>query len=589
MENIENCGYADLITTKYKIFPCYKTIVLDEILSSDWDFVVLGNPVEKLFSRINLIEYLLSTESKSAKLSLLNCDLKFINIIISELEDISLLNDKQCDAAIIISSQGEILGILDRYRELQYHIVETKRKLWQKDLRIDFYKQILDVMEDDVFITDEYGFIQYINPSGEQVCQIKLDNYIGRHVTDLEKDGIVSQSITMQVLQSREREERAVKLSSGRLIMAIGIPVYNKENQLKYVFSTSKDVREISGLLEKIAGMIQEIDVQKRELEILRDRMASQKEYVFESAPMKHVQKIIAKVAPTDATVLIEGESGTGKEVVADMIHQCSDRHIQPFVKINCELIPENLLESELFGYEPGAFTGADKKGKVGKIETANMGTVFFDEIGEMPLSLQVKLLDFLQNRSFTRVGGTKKIPIDVRVVAATNRNLHKMVDEGTFRNDLYYRLNVMPLKLMPLHERQEDILPLTTMFLNRYNMRYHKNRHLDSPVIDELHKYSWPGNVRELMHTIERLIITAENDIITVDDLMEVLYSDSLISGNIICNGILPLKEARIELETILVKGAYEKLGTTYKAAEALGINQSTVVRILKRLKTNG
>ncbi len=586
MTNIDYFELKEILNNSFKIFPENKTIDFDELLSSKWEFIVLSNPAEKVFRRGDLLEYLFRAKQQSTKLSILNCDVDFSVISLSPETGMPPLDDYNSEIAIILDESGEILGLIDRFRQYKQLVLQSKRRLWQKDLKINFFQQIFDVMEDDIFITDEYGFIQYMNPRGEQVCQIKLDDYIGKHVTDMEKDKIISQSITLEVLRTGKRAERAVRLSSGRLIMAIGLPIYDDCGKIKYVFSTSKDVKEINELLEKIAGMIQEIDVQKRELEILRQRVATQKDYVFESTAMKRIQKIVTKIAPTDVTVLIEGESGTGKEVVADLICQCSNRYNQPFVKINCGLIPKDLMETDLFGYKSGTFTGADKEGRIGKIETANMGTVFLDEIGDMPLPLQVKLLEFLQDRTITRVGDTKRIPIDVRIIAATNRNLQEMVQNGEFRGDLYYRLNVIPLKLLPLCERKEDILPLANVYLKKFNLQYNQEKHLDAAVLDELYKYNWPGNVRELMHILERLIITSESDKISVEALMDVLNPDTQTSGNIICTGIIPLQEARIELENLLIKGAYEKMGTTYKAAQVLGVNQSTVVRILNKLK---
>ena len=586
MTNIDYFELKEILNNNFKIFPENKTIDFDELLSSKWEFIVLSNPAEKVFRRGDLLEYLFRAKQQSTKLSILNCDVEFSVISLSSETGMPPLDDYNGEIAIILDESGEILGLIDRFRQYKQLVLQSKRRLWQKDLKINFFQQIFDVMEDDIFITDEYGFIQYMNPRGEQVCQIKLDDYIGKHVTDMEKDKIISQSITLEVLRTGQRAERAVRLSSGRLIMAIGLPIYDDCGKIKYVFSTSKDVKEINELLEKIAGMIQEIDVQKRELEILRQRVATQKDYVFESTAMKRIQKIVTKIAPTDVTVLIEGESGTGKEVVADLICQCSNRYNQPFVKINCGLIPKDLMETDLFGYKSGTFTGADKEGRIGKIETANMGTVFLDEIGDMPPPLQVKLLEFLQDRTITRVGDTKRIPIDVRIIAATNRNLQEMVQNGEFRGDLYYRLNVIPLKLLPLCERKEDILPLANMYLKKFNLQYNQEKHLDAEVLDELYKYNWPGNVRELMHILERLIITSESDKISVEALMDVLNPDTQTAGNIICTGIIPLQEARIELENLLIKGAYEKMGTTYKAAQVLGVNQSTVVRILNKLK---
>lgn len=574
-----------LLISEFVVLAEGKTIALGELLASKWRYVIVGNPVKKVFRKIDLLQFFLGSDKKQTRLIDLDCDVPFIVLEEDKIDDLSAEETKGENIAVYVCDD-EILGVIDNYCSIKEFYLDWDRKYRQKELKLRFYLDILNAMEDDIFITDEYGFIQYMNPKGEQVCQIKLEDYIGRHVTDLEKDGVVSKSISMEVLTTGKKTEMAVKLSSGRLIMAIAIPICDEDGHLRYVLSTSKDVKEINELLEKLANMVQELDIQKRELEILRERVANRKEYIFESPPMQQVQKIVSKVAPTDVTILIEGDSGTGKEVVADLVYQCSRRSNKPFVKINCGLIPKDLLESELFGYEPGSFTGADKKGKPGKIEIANGGTIFFDEIGEMPLVLQVKLLEFLQDRTITRIGSVEQIPVDVRVIAATNRTLIDMVQEGTFRGDLYYRLNVMPIKLLPLAERRDDILPLASKFLKKYNLQYNVKKTLTDEVRTELYKYSWPGNVRELMHVMERFVITSDADTIDMKIFKEVINPEVGFVGKIICTEIMPLRDAKAELEHILVKSAYEKFGSSYKAAKVLGINQSTVVRILNRNK---
>ena len=225
------------------------------------------------------------------------------------------------------------------------------------------------------------------------------------------------------------------------------------------------------------------------------------------------------------------------------------------------------------------------KEGKIGVIEAGNKGTIFLDEIGEMPLLLQVKLLEFLQDRKIQRLGGVKKIPIDVRVVAVTNRNLKEMVEQGEFRKDLYYRLNVMPIHLPPLRERKEDIQPLAKLFLQKFNHQYHFHKRFAEEVLQGLVQYDWPGNVRELMHVVERFAVSAEEDVIGEGLLREVL-GKPILSNRIICTEILPLMEAREELDRILVTTAMDRFGSTRKAAETLGVNQSTVVRMLNKFK---
>lgn len=492
----------------------------------------------------------------------------------------------QDNIAVLIHPDGSLRGIMEHRDVFLWQ--EFHRKQWSNEMKVTFYKSIFNSMEDEIFITDQYGFIQYINPRGEYICQIKLEDYVGHHVYELVEEGVISKSVTLKLLETKKPVTEIVKMSSGRYILSTAQAIYDKNGDIIYVLSTSKDVKEINELVERLGSITEELDLRKKEIAVLQERIISAKHYVFESSPMKQVQNLVKRIAPTDVSVLIEGESGTGKEVVADLICQLSQRHNQPFVKINCGLIPKDLLESELFGYESGAFTGASKGGKLGKIETANGGTIFFDEIGDMDLALQVKLLEFLQDRVIIRVGGTKKIPIDVRIIAATNRNLKRMVEEGSFRGDLYYRLNVMPIGLKPLKYRQEDIVPLTNIFLERCNRKYQCKKRFTEGVFRYFLKYEWPGNVRELMHTIERLVVMTETDFIDAEHLKMVFSAGMIPRGNIICTSLMPLKEAKAELEAILVKSAYEKYGNSYKAAEILGINQSTVVRLLHKCNYN-
>ncbi|MEG2406014.1 MAG: sigma 54-interacting transcriptional regulator, partial [Clostridiales bacterium] len=284
---------------------------------------------------------------------------------------------------------------------------------------------------------------------------------------------------------------------------------------------------------------------------------------------------------------LIQGETGVGKEGVAKMVHRMGKTKNAPFVKINCGMIPESLFESELFGYEEGAFTGALKGGKIGKVELANGGTLFLDEIGELPLSVQVKLLEFLQEKTITRVGEVKRIPINTRIVAATHRDLKEMCNKRTFRQDLYYRLNVVPLLIPPLRERMDEIIHIAQFMLYKCNKKYNLNKTFDKDITCALQEYDWPGNLRELEHAIERLYVTAEGSILTGATLKSILgQSISTAHNKIICTEIMPLKAAKSEVEKQLVQRAYKEAGSTYKAAKLLGIDQSTVVKILKKHK---
>ena len=299
---------------------------------------------------------------------------------------------------------------------------------------------------------------------------------------------------------------------------------------------------------------------------------------------MDKVIKLIENVSKTDATILITGETGVGKEVVARTIFKNSKRANGPYIRVNCAAIPENLLESELFGYEKGSFTGASQNGKLGLFEMANNGTILLDEIGEIPVKLQPKLLRVLQEREIKRIGGTSNIKIDVRVIAATNLNLEDEVKKGNFREDLYYRLNVIPIELPPLRERKEDISLLVYNFLGKFNKAYGKTKDFDITALEILENYSWPGNVRELENSIERLVVIGDEHLITRNTILSVLGQDKFYEASTeTIDGTL--KEAVDKFERNILEKTLKSCGSTYKAAKILGITQSTVVRKAKAL----
>ncbi len=294
---------------------------------------------------------------------------------------------------------------------------------------------------------------------------------------------------------------------------------------------------------------------------------------------------LASKVAEVDSTVLITGESGVGKEVLASYIHANSKRSDKPFIKINCGAIPVTLLESEFFGYEKGAFTGASKEGKTGIFELAHNGTLFLDEIGEIPLPLQVKLLRVLQENEFLRVGGTKLIKVNVRIIGATNKDLEQEIKKGNFREDLFYRLNVVPIHIPSLRKRKEDILPLTLFFLKQFNEKYHKNKSISHEVIESFQNYNWAGNIRELQNIIERLVVLADSDHIDIADLPSIFRRHN-VSEAITIHKIMPLKQAISFVEKQLITMAKEKYSTTSKIAEVLGVDQSTISRKINKIE---
>jgi transcriptional regulator with PAS, ATPase and Fis domain/NAD-dependent dihydropyrimidine dehydrogenase PreA subunit len=312
---------------------------------------------------------------------------------------------------------------------------------------------------------------------------------------------------------------------------------------------------------------------------------SSENPIIAYSVEMGEVLRLASKVAQVTTTILILGESGVGKEVIARFIHNASLRRSGPFVTINCGAIPPNLLESELFGYEAGAFTGAKREGKPGMIEVASSGTLFLDEISDLTLDLQVKLLQVIQERRLTRVGGIHPIDVDIRIIAATNRDLAKMVEKGEFRADLFYRLNVVPIVIPPLRSRRDDVIPLIYHFLAKHNSAHRYNKTISREAREALTEYSWPGNVRELENLMERLVVTVEGEEITVDDLPQhVKERDVDHDPKVIVKGVIPLREAVEEVERQLISHARKDHETTYEIAEVLGVNQSTIVRKLKK-----
>jgi len=347
-----------------------------------------------------------------------------------------------------------------------------------------------------------------------------------------------------------------------------------KLGALDYI-SKPFDIEELKILIKKAL----DVGELKNEVSYLREELEKNtgKTIVGESIKMKKVLEMIERVANTNATILILGESGTGKEVIANTIHYNSDRRDKPYVKVNCGAIPENLIESELFGYEKGAFTGAIAR-KIGKFEKASGGTIFLDEIGELDLAMQVKLLRILQEKEFERVGGNEVVKIDIRVIAATNKDLLKMVQEGNFREDLYYRINVIPINIPPLRDRKEDIPLLIEYFLNQYGKEIgRKNISISKIAIEKLIQYKWNGNIRELENMIERLVILVDGEIIEEIHLPKEVFMDVEIDN------IFKLPQNGINLDDIeksLIRQALDiSNGNQTHAAKLLGITRHTLI----------
>lgn len=445
-------------------------------------------------------------------------------------------------------------------------------------------KVIFDATYDVIYVSDGMGMTLRVSSACEELWGYRAEDLIGKSVYKLEEMGVFSPSVTRLVLEKKERVQIFQTTKTGRRLVCIGTPIKDEKGNIIRVVNASRDITEESHLRMELEEMKLLMEGYKQQLSQLKELDIESESMIFKSERMESVVTLARKVAEVDSTILIQGESGVGKEVIASYIHSKSERKDKPFIKVNCGAIPENLLESELFGYEKGAFTGASKTGKPGLFELANEGTLFLDEIGEIPLALQVKLLRVLQEWEFTRIGGTKPVLVNVRIIAATNRNLQEETRKGNFREDLYYRLNVVPLFIPPLRERRDDILSLTLHFIQKFNEKYKQYKTFSPGVLDQLQTYAWPGNVRELQNIIERLIVTTDVPTIDAEHLPDSFMAAKTLPA-VQVTDIIPIQDAINLVEYQLLALAKNKYGTTVKIAEVLKVNQSTVSRKMKKV----
>jgi len=440
---------------------------------------------------------------------------------------------------------------------------------------------------DGIIATDAQGIVLKINKAHTRLTGLDKANFIGKPIEELFNKRITKfESITAKALN----EGRTVTgfqffNPTKKELMVTATPVFNGDGSIAGAITNLRDISELNQLKEKLTESQLVSSIRKADISHVLKEKIQQDEIIVESNEMIKALTIAMKVAKTDSTILITGESGVGKEIVARVIHSVSDRAKGNFIQINCGAIPENLLEAELFGYEAGAFTGARRQGKVGLFELANNGSILLDEIAEMPINLQVKLLRVLQEQETYRLGGTTSIKLSARVIASTNKNLWDCVEQGTFREDLFYRINVIPINVPSLRQRKDDIIPLVTYFVNSFNVKYHVDRFLEPKALAILMDYEWPGNVRELKNVIERLVILCDGNTISDQQVSEQFNSNQKQTPKpVVVNGILPLKDAQEMMERDLLQMAINKYKTTRKAAQALGIAHSSVVRKLAR-----
>ena len=442
---------------------------------------------------------------------------------------------------------------------------------------VDFQK-VVDSLIDGVFVTDEHAVTRYVNPAYCKHTGIRPEEILGRSVTDVAEEGVLfSKSVSADVIALGHNVTGTGVMhgQKGKSVPAYvtGVPIFDEAGRVSNV---AVSVFDTDSLLYRVTEFRNTVHIEKA-VQIL-DRLDEESinPMVGSDPAMRAIRRTIARAAPTDVTILITGESGVGKEVVADSIYSASDRKGKPYVKVNCTAIPGNLLESELFGYEKGAFTGALNQGKAGLFELANSGTILLDEIGDLPYELQTKLLRVLQQKEIMRIGGKKPISLDVRVIAATNADLKQKIREGRFREDLYYRLSVVPIYIPPLRERRGDIAKLVKHYFFQFCTKHTHTVTVPDETMEVFKRYPWPGNVRELQNVIEYMVICCEGNVLQPQVLADYLNMDSARTGETPAS----LKAAMESYERELIARALEECGGIRKAARALDVDPSTISR---------
>lgn len=467
------------------------------------------------------------------------------------------------------------------YSEIQDRILnntasEKDRRFVAEALRVVFYE------DDGVTVASEKLELLLVNDAYADIVGIDAKYLIGQITTQLVKQGVLERSVAEMALNNRGPVTVTQHQKNGKTVMNTGKPVIGADGQVERVVSIIRDMPFLKALYDDLVKQKKLLEDYKQTL-TLKD-MRDNGKIIARSNEMRDVVTFAEKVAANDSTVLILGESGVGKGVVADLIHSLSRRSENHKMFINCGAIPEQLLESELFGYTKGAFTGANREGKVGLIEAAEGGTVILDEIGEMPLSLQPKLLSFMETGCITKVGSTETKEVDSRVIAITNRDLEKMVEQGKFREDLYYRLNVIPILVPPLRERREDIIPLILMFLDRFNRKSHSEKTVAPEVLAKMQNYDWPGNIRELRNMLERLVVLSTGNEISERDLRTSELRNDVQPTMREIDWPVELTKITKSIEDNYIEQAMAKGGSIREAAKLLKISPSMLYRKMNR-----
>lgn len=439
-----------------------------------------------------------------------------------------------------------------------------------------FCSNIFDSLPVPVNIVDAEGRILYINKAFINFLNIDGHGVIGRMVTDVNPTSKFLETLKTKKAEIAQRHH----FENGKEAIVHRIPIFDHDSNLVGGFGMIlfENLQKMKEIYEKLNRLDKELKIYKNEFAKSNSAKYTLSDILGTSKALEYCKNKVKKIARVNSNVLIHGESGVGKELFAHSIHNESERRYEPFVSINCSAIPDNLLESELFGYEEGSFTGAVKGGKIGKFELTNNGTIFLDEIGDMPLHMQAKLLRVLEEREIVRIGGKSAIPINVRIVCATHKSLSELVYEGKFREDLYYRLNVLTLEIPPLRERKEDIPLLVDRFLDIFQKESGFYREIPESIVKLLLKHDWPGNIRELKNVVERICVNAEETKVCINDLPPHIINKSFRHEYTRGAGLKEILD-NIEKE-VIIKTIHDCKNNKSEAAKKLNIPRATLYR---------
>lgn len=478
---------------------------------------------------------------------------------------------------------------------------------------LDALQRLMSILEssfDGIFIADQHAVPLWCNHAYEIISGLSAHQVLGIPLVDLVKRGIISKSSTLMALDQGQTVTLEQTFTTGKRAVVTSTPIYDQHDAICMVLTNVRDISELITLQETLNTQRALSARYEREIDLIREQLVQEHQMVAEDPAMLNLLRLVGRAAQMDTVVLIQGETGAGKERVASYIHQQSPRARKNFIRVNCGAIPESLAESELFGYERGAFTGANREGKAGLFEVADQGTIFLDEVGELSLAVQTKLLRVLQEHELTRVGGSKPVKVDVRVIAATHRDLQACVEEGTFREDLFYRLSVFPVYVPPLRERKRDIPKLAQSVIDELNQNYGNRKFLSAAAEAVLLQYAWPGNVRELRNVMERAFIMSDGEEIQAEDLAIMdngnLHTPTTISPTY---GVSPVPiyqpereafapvlpgeeglQAQVErFEAGLIAQALAETGSMRGAARRLKMDPATLLRRKKKYEARG